>query len=70
MGILAVICGFPVYIAAAFIGAGIGGKTGGWVALVIAAAICFAAGWGAAENRRKDDAARDAQIRLGRHPSE
>jgi hypothetical protein len=67
MGFLAVLVGFPVYVPAAFLGALIGREAGVVVALILAALICFAAGWGVAQNRREELAARDAQIKMGRH---
>lgn len=66
-GIIGVVCGFPVYVAAFFIGALVGGEAGIWIALLFAVVICFALGWGITQNKREERAARDAQIRMGRH---
>ncbi len=67
MGFIAVVCGFPVYFLAALVGALMGGTTGIVIALILAALLLFCLGWGVAQNRREEVAARDAQIKLGRH---
>jgi hypothetical protein len=48
----------------------LGGTTGVIIALVLAALLLYCIGWGAAQNRREEVAARDAQILLGRHLSD
>jgi hypothetical protein len=53
MGFIAVVCGFPVYIFAAFIGA-LGGTTGIVIALILAALLLYCIGWGVAQNRREE----------------
>jgi hypothetical protein len=70
MGFIAVVCGFPVYIFTAIIGAMIGGTPGIVVALLLSALLLYCIGWGVAQNRREEAAARDAPIRLGRHLSD
>jgi hypothetical protein len=67
MGFIAVVCGFPVYFFAALIGALIGGTPGIVIAVILAALLLYCIGWGVAQNRREEVAARDAQIKLGRH---
>lgn len=67
MGFIAVVCGLPAYVFAVFIGAAIGGQTGIVIALLLAAPLCYCIGWVVAQNRREEVAARDAQIKLGRH---
>lgn len=57
MGFIAVVCGFPVYVFAVFIGAAIGGQTGIVIALLLAALLCYCIGWGVAQNRREEVAA-------------
>jgi hypothetical protein len=67
MGFIAVVCGFPVYFFAALLGSLIGGTAGIVIALILAALLLYCIGWGVAQNRREEVAARDAQIKLGRH---
>ncbi len=67
MGFIAVVCGFPAYFFAAILGSMIGGTPGIAVALILMALLLYCIGWGVAQNRREELAARDAQIKLGRH---
>lgn len=69
MGVIAMVVGFPVYALAVFLGAWIGGTAGIWVGLIIAALLLYSIGWSAAQNRREEVAARDAQILMGQHLS-